>query len=39
MKIRNEITPTKNSKAKIFIIILLLASGIVITLKNQALSE
>ncbi|MFZ8803132.1 MAG: alginate export family protein [Candidatus Calescibacterium sp.] len=39
MKIKNEITPTKNSKAKIFIIILLLAPGIVITLKNQALSE
>jgi hypothetical protein len=39
MKIKNEITPTKNSKAKIFIIILLLAPGIVITLKNQALSS
>jgi hypothetical protein len=39
MKIKNEITPTKNSKAKVCIIILLLSSGIVITLKNQALSE
>jgi hypothetical protein len=39
MKTQNKITPTKNSKAKVCIIILLLASGIVITLKNQALSE
>jgi len=39
MKIKNKMTKTKNSKAKVCIIILLLASGIVITLKNQALSE
>jgi len=39
MKTKNKITKAKNSKAKVCIIILLLTSGIVITQKNQALSE
>ena len=39
MKTQNKITPTKNSKAKIFITILLLSPGIVIKFRNQALLE